>query len=728
MKYDGVPLSSLIFSFGALRRPHLHFGFTSLLRRSQRFPLRSLSQDRRQTAQASGKDYRTPIMTSTPINLKLSSNVSRNASFSLINTPPPNTVPSPEVDRTSHTPRPILVSGPKGKPKGRLPKAAPPNALNVQKDKDRDKLKGQEKVICQNAASPAPAPIATIAPAPTPAPTKPPKPLTKEPKDRVSSPLPDEVLAIEEDRPTRESSWISLELTNVNSELLSFVLLGAGARQHDMGKSIQGFTSALGTSCHACDAFLEQDPPQRSDEPTRVGTVASNQECYRCQPCILRIPLHRQCRYNRRQVLHNHLISAMNHDEKLLGACSKTELANAEQSIITMMEVYEYFISHHMAKGPEPLRISHLSSWFFHALPSSYPDTHKPPLISKQPATVVYGCPCKIITASKPCSNLVHAVDPADQHHWHRHPENRNWRLCELHTCPHVDPLNSIPQARQFSDGSELVPLPFPSPTPAPEPEADLTASAALLFIAPPTPVGSGPATPRPLSALSHRSPSPAETTDSHTSQTTTSSISSMSTQATASTTLGSLLTHLVNQQQSQQAQMDAIRDTFKANKDEGAVIAKPAAFKGDVDDVARFLPMFRNWATEQKALRIKAGPGVPPADVGKLDHRRTIQSALSFCERAKAALHDTYLIVNVALWHLYSEVHGWGFLLPSNCSCRPTLLDNYRLKTLSGQTTGRSIPLSLATPIPWQTYFIIKTPPPRIPLLCSPYFLHVSC
>ncbi|KAK1217880.1 hypothetical protein PQX77_019449 [Marasmius sp. AFHP31] len=239
--------------------------------------------------------------------------------------------------------------------------------------------------------------------------------------------------------------------------------------------------------------------------------------------------------------------------------------------------------------------------------------------------------------ASKPCSNLVHAVDPADQHHWHCNPETRNWRTCELHTCLHADPLNSIPQARQFSDGSELVPLPFPSPTPAPQPETNFTASAALPFVAPPTPVGSGPATPRPLSALSHRSPSPAETTDSHTSQTTTSSISSMSTQATASATLEFLLTRLVNQQQSQQAQLDAIRDTFKANKDEGAVIAKPAAFKGNADDVARFLPMLRNWATEQKALRIKAGQGVPPEDVGKLDHRRTIQSALLFCEGGKA-------------------------------------------------------------------------------------------
>ncbi|KAK1215448.1 hypothetical protein PQX77_021931 [Marasmius sp. AFHP31] len=247
------------------------------------------------------------------------------------------------------------------------------------------------------------------------------------------------------------------------------------------------------------------------------------------------------------------------------------------------------------------------------------------------------GCPCKIITASKPCLNLIHAVDPADQNHWHCNPETRNWRTCELQTCPHTDPLNSILRARQFPDGSELVPLPFPSPTPAPEPETDLTASAALPFAAQPAPVGSGPATPRPLSVLSHRSPSPAETTDLHASQTTTSTISSMSTQATASATLESLLSRLIDRQETQQAQLDAIKDAFNANKDEGAVIAKPTVFKGDVDDVARFLPMFRNWATEQKALRIKAGQGVTPEDVGKLDHRRTIQSALLFCKGGKA-------------------------------------------------------------------------------------------
>ncbi|KAK1215365.1 hypothetical protein PQX77_022030 [Marasmius sp. AFHP31] len=110
-----------------------------------------------------------------------------------------------------------------------------------------------------------------------------------------------------------------------------------------------------------------------------------------------------------------------------------------------------------------------------------------------------------------------------------------------------------------------------------------------------------------------------------------------MSTQSATNATLEFLLSCLIDQQESQQAQLDAIKDAFKANKDEGAIIAKPAVFKRNADDVARFLPMFRNWATEQKALRIKAGQGATPEDVGKLDNKKTIQSALSFCEGGKA-------------------------------------------------------------------------------------------
>ncbi|KAG1811048.1 chitin synthase-domain-containing protein [Suillus variegatus] len=79
------------------------------------------------------------------------------------------------------------------------------------------------------------------------------------------------------------------------------------------------------------------------------------------------------------------LISACIHDKKVLGVCGETELANAKQSIITMMQVYEYFISHHMAKAFESLfgSVTCLPGCFtlYHL---RTPNTHKPLLISNQ--------------------------------------------------------------------------------------------------------------------------------------------------------------------------------------------------------------------------------------------------------------------------------------------------------------------------------------------------------
>lgn len=96
------------------------------------------------------------------------------------------------------------------------------------------------------------------------------------------------------------------------------------------------------------------------------------------------------------------MASSMIHDKKLLGVCGETELANAKQSLITMMQVsnlrpryietyllvtqvYEYFISHHMAKAFESLfgSVTCLPGCFtLYRLRT--PDTHKPLLISNQ--------------------------------------------------------------------------------------------------------------------------------------------------------------------------------------------------------------------------------------------------------------------------------------------------------------------------------------------------------
>lgn len=49
----------------------------------------------------------------------------------------------------------------------------------------------------------------------------------------------------------------------------------------------------------------------------------------------------------------NRMVSCMIHDSKIMGLCGETLLLNEKDSFITMIQVYEYFISHHMAKAFE---------------------------------------------------------------------------------------------------------------------------------------------------------------------------------------------------------------------------------------------------------------------------------------------------------------------------------------------------------------------------------------
>lgn len=51
----------------------------------------------------------------------------------------------------------------------------------------------------------------------------------------------------------------------------------------------------------------------------------------------------------------NRLVAACARDSRIAGICGETSLQNEEQSWITMMQVYEYFISHHLTKAFESL-------------------------------------------------------------------------------------------------------------------------------------------------------------------------------------------------------------------------------------------------------------------------------------------------------------------------------------------------------------------------------------
>jgi chitin synthase len=47
------------------------------------------------------------------------------------------------------------------------------------------------------------------------------------------------------------------------------------------------------------------------------------------------------------------LVNCMQHDHMIMGVCGETRIANKRQSWVTAIQVFEYFISHHMAKAFE---------------------------------------------------------------------------------------------------------------------------------------------------------------------------------------------------------------------------------------------------------------------------------------------------------------------------------------------------------------------------------------
>jgi chitin synthase len=62
----------------------------------------------------------------------------------------------------------------------------------------------------------------------------------------------------------------------------------------------------------------------------------------------------------------NRLVAACANDAKVAGICGETSLENEERSWTTMIQVYEYFISHHLAKAFESLfgSVTCLPGWY----------------------------------------------------------------------------------------------------------------------------------------------------------------------------------------------------------------------------------------------------------------------------------------------------------------------------------------------------------------------------
>ncbi|KAI9438359.1 glycosyltransferase family 2 protein [Lactarius indigo] len=198
---------------------------------------------------------------------------------------------------------------------------------------------------------------------------------------------------------------------NQDPEPLSFQSLGEGAKQHNMGKVYSGLYETNGHVVPYMVLVKVGKPTERS-RPGNRGKRDSqimlmnflNKVHFNAPMSPMELEMYHQIKnvigvnpsfYEYLFTVDadttvdpmsvNRLISAMIHDKKLIAVCGETGLANAKQSIITMMQVYEYFISHHLAKAFESLfgSVTCLPGCF-----SLYrlrtPDTHKPLLVANQ--------------------------------------------------------------------------------------------------------------------------------------------------------------------------------------------------------------------------------------------------------------------------------------------------------------------------------------------------------
>ncbi|KZT04957.1 glycosyltransferase family 2 protein [Laetiporus sulphureus 93-53] len=198
---------------------------------------------------------------------------------------------------------------------------------------------------------------------------------------------------------------------NIDAEPLSFLSLGEGAKQHNMGKVYSGLYETAG---HVVPYLVvvkcgkpgeKSRPGNRGKRDTQMLLMRFLNKVHFNSPMNpLELEMYHQIKnvigvnpsfyeylfmVDADTTVHpmsvNRLISAMVHDKKLIGVCGETELANAKQSLVTMMQVYEYFISHHMAKAFESLfgSVSCLPGCFtLYRLRT--PDTYKPLFISNQ--------------------------------------------------------------------------------------------------------------------------------------------------------------------------------------------------------------------------------------------------------------------------------------------------------------------------------------------------------
>lgn len=168
---------------------------------------------------------------------------------------------------------------------------------------------------------------------------------------------------------------------HVDPEALSFISVGEGMKQHNRAKIYSGLYE-MGGHVVPYLVIAKVGAPNERQKPGNRGKRDSQlvlmQFLNRVQYDAPMNPMQLEVYHQMRNVIGvspemyeyvlmvdadtevmptglNYLVSSMAHDAKIIGICGETTLSNEKDTWVTMIQVYEYFISHHMIKAFESL-------------------------------------------------------------------------------------------------------------------------------------------------------------------------------------------------------------------------------------------------------------------------------------------------------------------------------------------------------------------------------------
>ncbi|KAG0747559.1 hypothetical protein G6F57_001697 [Rhizopus arrhizus] len=167
----------------------------------------------------------------------------------------------------------------------------------------------------------------------------------------------------------------------VDPEPLSFVSVGEGAKQHNMAKIYSGLYEVAG---HVVPYIVvakcgnpreRQKPGNRGKRDSQLVLMQFLNRVHYDAPMN---PMQLEVYHQMKNVIGvsphfyefvlmvdadtevmpdglNFLVASAVHDSKIIGICGETNLSNEKDTWVTMIQVYEYFISHHLIKSFESL-------------------------------------------------------------------------------------------------------------------------------------------------------------------------------------------------------------------------------------------------------------------------------------------------------------------------------------------------------------------------------------